>query len=179
MRSDGNAQAFEDRGGAGFERVAVVRRNLIFELGEPGRVGGRFAHQSLLLGPGRRHQFVARHGHVEDGVLVSKKAVLPENTEPRPLHHGETPLGGLFVAREDLEKRRLARPVGADESVAFARDELERHVLEQSPRAVRLSELRNFDHASPRKTACAFVRARALIPFRPGGRHKKEHLRPK
>ena len=92
------------------------------------------------------HTCGPHHGEVEDDLVVLEELVLPEDADAGAAGDGDGALGRRLVAGEDLEERGLARPVGADEPVARARVELERHSLEEHAPSVGLGELGDADH---------------------------------
>ena len=149
VRRDRDAEALEDRARARLERVAVVRADAVLELDEArgvGRVARALGDERVLLGERARDDLVAGHRDVEDHVLVAHEAILPEHADARALGDDDRALGGGLVAGDDLEERRLAGAVGADEAVARPANELERHALEERARAVRLAEVLDRDH---------------------------------
>ena len=56
---------------------------------------------------------------------------------------------GLFLAQDQLEQRRLAVPVSADQPEPLAASHRERRVLEDDLRAVRFGEIENLQHEKP------------------------------
>ncbi len=149
MLGDRDAEALEDGARARLEGGAVVRRDAVFELGEPRGVADVLARGELaLLGEGARHDLVAGHRHVEDGQRILGGSDLGGARPTRVLVDDDGAIGRGLVPGEDLEERRLARAVGADEPVAGAGDELEGHALEEGARAVGLAEIGDRDHDS-------------------------------
>ncbi len=146
-----NTQTLEDGAGARLEGVAVVCRDAVLELHDAGGVLGvrrALRLERPLLGLRAHHELVAGHRDLEDHVLVAHEAILTEDADARALVDHHVALGGLLVARDDLEEGGLAGAVRADEAVARAAHQLERHLLEEGARAVRLAEGVDGDHAS-------------------------------
>jgi hypothetical protein len=78
----------------------------------------------------------------EDLLLLVEELVLPQHAEPRRLRDRDHAIRRLLVARQDVQQRRLAGAVGADQAVALAGVELERRTAEQDAVAVHHREVR-------------------------------------
>jgi hypothetical protein len=78
----GNAETLEHVAGSRLERVAVVHRDAVFQLREPGCVRLGSGEQCLLLLQRQRDPFVARHRDLEDRQRIVYEAILPEDAEP-------------------------------------------------------------------------------------------------
>ncbi len=135
-------QTLEDLRGPGLRGVSVVPLDRLLEhvesLGvELGLVG---FEQCLLLDHRLPELGVAHHRHPDDLLVTVEELVLPEDPEPRVLRDRHGALGRIEFATQDVEQRRLARTVRADEPVTLAPVELERRVGEQRLVAVPLAE---------------------------------------
>ncbi len=90
-----------------------------------------------LLGERSRHDLIAGHGDVDDPLVVGEESILTKHADARVFCNRDRAVAERLVAREHFEKRRLARSVRADEPVARAGRELERHVRKERARAER------------------------------------------
>ena len=106
----------------------------------------------VLLGVGLGDDLVAFHRHREDGIFVAEEAILAEDADARRLGDVDRALGGRVVTGDDLEERRLARAVGADQTVTRAADQLERHVLEEDACAIGFPQIGDVDHGRTRSS---------------------------
>ena len=92
---------------------------------------------------------VAHDDSVENGIGVILVLVLLQNGHPRAGLDGYLAGRRLELAGQDLQKRRLARAVGADDTVAVARHELQIDLLEQHRPAKLHGKIGNRDHTNP------------------------------
>jgi len=109
---------------------------------------GLFVERILLL----HHviqMLVAHDDGVENGIGVILVLVLLQNGHPRAGLDGYLAGRRLELAGQDLQKRRLARAVGADDTVAVARHELQIDLLEQHRPAKLHGKIGNRDHTNP------------------------------
>ena len=115
------AEALEDRRGAGLGGVPVEVLGPGLQLGEPVGVEGLRGpgEQGLLLGQDLPQLAVAHEGHVEDGVLLVQEVVLAQHPDAGPLGPADLAGAGVRLPREDVEQRRLAGAVGAHQAVAL------------------------------------------------------------
>ena len=163
----GDAETLEDGAGPGLERVAVVGGDPVLELDDARRVRGvarALGLERALLGLRAHHELVAGHGDLEDHVLVAHEAVLAQHADACALVDDDVPLGGLLVARDDLEERGLPGAVRADEPVPRAAHQLQRDVLEEAARAIGLAERVDRDHASATSEVTVSVASRVSPP---------------
>ena len=148
-----HAEARQHPGGAGLERVAIVRGDHILQKGDASRVGMAVFADPSLLAQGFPHHRVAAHGQLENDGIVVEEAVLPKHAEACPLGQPEAAVRDLLVTGQEAQEGRLARAVGAHEPVARPRIELQGHVFEQHARAVFLGQVAGIDHAGRGRVA--------------------------
>ena len=142
------AQALEDGRRPGFGGVAVEALGPGLELGEAVGVEALpgLGQQGLLLGQDLPQLAVAHEGHVEDRVLLVEELVLAQHADAGPLGQADLAVAGLQLTGEDVEQRRLAGAVGADEAVALPGVEHEGDIGEEGAVAVDLGEVRDREH---------------------------------
>ena len=159
VRRRRDAEALEDGAGARLQGVAVVDADAVLELGEVAGIAGPVDRVALLLVERLPDDGVAHHRDVEDELLVVAGSG-PAGARPRGRALGEVhgAVGGRLVAGEHAEERRLPRAVRADQAVARARVELERHALEERACAVGLAEVGGAEHR-----ARGFYRIRRFV----------------
>jgi hypothetical protein len=109
---DGDPQAFQNRGGARFERVTVVRAEQLFELGELSGVSA-VVDDAVALLECLPDQAVAHHGDVQNQRLIVEEVVLAQDTDPRALRDVDRAAGRGLVTGDDADEGGLARAVGA------------------------------------------------------------------
>ena len=115
-------QSFKDRGRARVRRVAVVPLEDLLQRREAGRVEvlARARHHPLPLGHRAPQLLVAHERDIEDRVGGVQGLVLPQDPEAHIAGHRHRPRARLYIAREDVQQRRLAGSVPADQPVALA-----------------------------------------------------------
>ena len=149
----GDAQPLQHRGGSPLQRVAVVRGDLVLEVGHPaGFEVVAAVGDAPLLGERVPDDGVAAHREVEDDRRVVEEAILPQHPDAGALDQRHRPLGGLLVAGQDAHERALAGAVGPHEAIAAPGVELQRHVGEKGAGAILLGEGGRRDHAARRLT---------------------------
>src|SRR5690606_12263184 len=102
--------------------------------------------QRLLLADRAVDLGVAPHGDVEDAIGVGQELILTEHAEPQLLGIADGPTFGRLLLGPDLEQRRLAAAVGADQTIALPWVELKADVLVQRLGAKVLAEPGQGDH---------------------------------
>ena len=114
--------------------AARQRVDLRFGVDEAGASEGeRDAARPLV----RLHVAQRRHDGVFDGGARREHRVLGDVADPdTTVHRARAAIGRLQVG-EDLEERRLAGAVGANEARAIAREDPERHAREEGASPVR------------------------------------------
>ncbi len=145
-----DAQPLEDLGGARLERVAVVVEDELLDVGVA--VGVEIAihvgEQALALFERVPDVLLAHHRHVDDRHVLVLEVVLLQDAQAGAPRHVDDAVRGDLVAGEDLEERRLAGAVGADEAVAGAGVELEGGALEQGVAAEGFGQVGDRNHGT-------------------------------
>ena len=148
------AETGEDLVGLGLEGVAAHRLETTLDVAVVGEdlvlVGVGVAHERLELAESVRERGeltgAGQHLlHHRAGGGVDE--VLREVAHDHVAGAGDRAGVGVGVADEDLDERGLAGPVAADERDAATRTELQGHVLEEGPRAVRARDTAGGQHA--------------------------------
>ena len=120
------AEAFENHGGTGFCAVAVVALHQILQFGEA--IGVEVVlgvgEELLLVDHDLPQLLVPHEGHVQDLLILVEELILAQNAKAQAPGQGDLTGACIQVACEDVEQRRLARAVGADEAVALTGVEL-------------------------------------------------------
>ena len=146
-----DAEPLEDLAGLGLERVAVVREDVLLDLGvavgvELLVVGVR--EDLLALGDRLPDVVAAHHRDFEDRRLLVLEVVLLQDAEPGPLRDVDRAVRGDLLAREDAEKGRLAGAVRPDQSIARAGVQLHGDPFEEGISAPGFSKVGDRNHAT-------------------------------
>ena len=131
----GNAEAQQQFAGARLRRVAAQFREMRLEVGGAHVV--LFAWRRGWRRCASRSFFVSHNSACPISTTSSTRCVLvfelvlAQLAQPLALVDGDIAIGSFEVAAEDLHQRRFAAAVGADQPVAVAVAELDRHVFEE------------------------------------------------
>jgi hypothetical protein len=83
---------------------------------------------------------VAHQRDVDDQLVLVQELVLTQDTQPQSIGDRYRAGAGLVVPAQNVEQRRLAGTIGADQPIPLTCVELERCVREQRAIAVGLAE---------------------------------------
>ena len=86
------------------------------------------------------------HDHVEHPVVLIAELVLVQLAQPHARLQHHIARGGLEVAAQHLHQCGFAAAVGADETIAVAIVEFDRHLLEQRLRAELDGDIGSLQH---------------------------------
>ena len=70
VHGHGNAQPHQDFASARLEGVAIVRRDEVFKIADPARIGMAFVGNALLFAQGLPYDGVAPHGQMQNHRVV-------------------------------------------------------------------------------------------------------------
>ncbi len=125
--------------------------------GDAMRVGGvlRLIQQARALGVGGEHR-------IEDALLAARR-LLRHVADARVARHGDRAHVGRKLAGDDLQERRLAGAVAADEADLVAGRDAGRRAFEDRPPLDAVAEIVDVQHGSS-----TYPLAPALSPWRAG-----------
>ena len=141
-------QSFKDRRRARVRRVAVVPLEDVLQRREAARVevlaGAR--QDAFALGHRAEELLVAHERDIEDRIAGVQELILPQDPEAHVPGHGHRPRARRHVARQDVQQRRLPRPVSAHQPVALAGIQPERRLAKEGAVPEGLLKFGDGDH---------------------------------
>ena len=171
----GNADGEQQLAGRGFGGVAVELRELALELGGVQAFG--LAHRRLRVEPValliHLPQALVAHDHgMDHGELLERELILTQLTDARVRRDRDVAVRRLELAAQDLQERRLARAVRADQAVTMAVAELDGHVLEQRFLTELDGDVGSGNHGGSGRRLRGWPRKRPCAPPAEGAQYK-------